>query len=135
MSTYVILTIRVSGYKLMARLPLNSISGLGYVLVALPISNAPEAGVMNFIGAREAVSLFPKSTFLHRTFYPVSRRLLGSDWNPPWVAKYASRGYHIDTSSRDPASATGARSVADRHSWVINLDRGVAHSTRPHILN
>jgi hypothetical protein len=85
-----------------------------------------EAGVMNFIGAREAVSVFPYSTVILRTFYPCSRTALGSDWMPKWASKYSKRGYRIDRKAVVPRTPTGVRHLTDHHSWIIKFDEGEA---------
>lgn len=79
------------------------------------------AGVMNFMTHQEAISLFPKATFIDRTFYPCDGESLEHGWNPPWKTKYERRGFRIDARSRMPAIRLHPRFVKDYLSWCIEF--------------
>lgn len=63
--------------------------------------------------------MFPKLTFLDRTFYVCSREDLGYDWNPYWTHKYKKWGFDVDLKFSDTDMKLGLRTVKDSHCWVI----------------
>ena len=80
---------------------------------------------MNFISHKEAVSVFPKATFIDRRFYVCSRTPLGSEWSPDWARKYEKRGFEIYTRNVViDTSIVGTRTVKDQFSWVIGHVEG-----------
>ncbi|KAF5336601.1 hypothetical protein D9611_006612 [Ephemerocybe angulata] len=75
--------------------------------------------VMNFITHKEAVSLFPRSSFIDAVAYPNSKHRLGFGWNPHWKRKYEGRGYRVSIDDPQPKVSLGRRSAKDMHSWCI----------------
>ncbi|KAF6755987.1 hypothetical protein DFP72DRAFT_306623 [Ephemerocybe angulata] len=78
--------------------------------------------VMNYITHREAVSVFPASTFLDRVGYVSSRKKLGPGWDATWKRKYESRGFRFDTKSLHPKLQFGNRSTSDSLCWRVSFD-------------
>lgn len=77
---------------------------------------------MNFLSHKEAISVFPASTFISRVFYPSSRPDLGFLWNPPWVRVYEGMGFKVDSQRPHPGLRLGLRSVKDKYSWVVPIN-------------
>ncbi|KAF6746287.1 hypothetical protein DFP72DRAFT_1076495 [Ephemerocybe angulata] len=77
--------------------------------------------VMNFITHKEAVSLFPRSSFIDAVSYPNSKHRLGYGWNPYWKRKYEGRGYRVSIYDSNPPVPLGRRSAKDIHSWHISF--------------
>ncbi|KAF5325801.1 hypothetical protein D9611_000602 [Ephemerocybe angulata] len=75
--------------------------------------------VMNFITYREAVAIFPRTTFLKRVGYISSRRRIGDIQKPMWRTKYEKRGFTFDTQSLRPSIELAARSLGDSRCWTI----------------
>ncbi|KAF6765292.1 hypothetical protein DFP72DRAFT_870617 [Ephemerocybe angulata] len=78
--------------------------------------------VINYVTYREAVSVFPKTTFLKRVGYVTSRRSLGNAPKPSWIVKYEKRGYTFDLHSRHPSVELADRSTGDNRCWRIAFD-------------
>ncbi|KAJ3535570.1 hypothetical protein NMY22_g6423 [Coprinellus aureogranulatus] len=79
--------------------------------------------VMNLITSRQAISLFPKSTFLSRRSY--ATQALDNPKACDWAQKYRERGFDVVSSLKQPFpsdAVEGARYVGDQHSWVITFD-------------
>lgn len=74
---------------------------------------------MNYATYDTAVSVFPKHTFLNRTFYVNSRDPLGDEWNPEWAKKYTERGFTIDIHDESPGISGGQRNAFDELCWKI----------------
>ncbi|KAJ3530865.1 hypothetical protein NMY22_g8396 [Coprinellus aureogranulatus] len=79
-------------------------------------------GVMNFISHKEAVSLFPKTTFLDRVIIPCSRDDLGQFWNPIWAREFREKGFRVQTSHSRAPFSIGERTVKGNQSWVIDFE-------------
>lgn len=77
---------------------------------------------MNFISYREAVSIFPKTTFLRRVVFPSSREELGPYWESRWSHKFCEQGYTVHVNEPPPDMCIGVRSPLDRHAWVIRFE-------------
>lgn len=79
------------------------------------------AGVMNFITHREAVSVFPRTTFLENTFWVCSRQDLGPNWDPSWAKKYIDRGYAIESRRATTSIPSTTRYLLDRFCWTLTF--------------
>ena len=79
---------------------------------------------MNVLTQTHAISLFPRSTFIHEETYSC-RDLSGyPDWKAPWMDKYRKRGFDVFIASdkfptRRPELGTWKRKVGDALTWVL----------------
>jgi len=74
---------------------------------------------MNIIAANYAVSIFPRSTFIHRYSF-IARKRPGRTLD--WVTKYTDRGFRVvgeDGVLPRRELVLGERYVMDRHCWTI----------------
>lgn len=83
---------------------------------------------MNFVTHSEAVSVFPRLTFVKRTFHISRLNAMEEGWNPSWMAKYTERGFRLDDYSAEIDCTMGHRRVMDK-SWIIPFRRK-PHSIR-----
>ncbi|KAF6750732.1 hypothetical protein DFP72DRAFT_851533 [Ephemerocybe angulata] len=83
----------------------------------------PTALVMNYLSHKEAVSIFPRATFLEKTAYPSSRPNLGSEWDSAWKIKYKRRGYRVVTDNSAPSLVLGERHSKDGQCWIIPFSK------------
>ncbi|PPQ65617.1 hypothetical protein CVT26_000559 [Gymnopilus dilepis] len=80
--------------------------------------------VINFLTADDAISVFPRSTFIHRLSYISSTQLGNSNRFPTWRSKYERRGFTFMDGFSRPNNhflVTGPRFVMDRFCWHIHF--------------
>ncbi|KAI1783928.1 hypothetical protein LXA43DRAFT_867886, partial [Ganoderma leucocontextum] len=85
------------------------------------INNFHSTGVMNWFTGKYVVSLFPRSTFVHRMSYSC-QDLTRS--NKDWVHKYRSRGFEVVLGGGAPSKESAEmevweRFVGDPQTWVM----------------
>lgn len=76
------------------------------------------AGVINYISATVAVSVFPRSTFVRRE----SKILRGASDSSEWVQKYKNRGFRIFLDNEDgcdPRELSESRTTFDSQCWKV----------------
>jgi hypothetical protein len=80
---------------------------------------------MNYFTSTEAVSIFPRTTFVHRKSYNNISVFDSNGQYHPWIDKYVRRGFSF-VESGSPVCASspriGSRSILDDDCWVISFN-------------
>lgn len=83
------------------------------------------AAVMNYFTGSYVASLFPHSTFCHRTAWVCRGSMsVGYRSRVYWKEKYRRRDFRIvenvmQRTMPEPAELDGVRSIADSHTWFM----------------
>ncbi|KAI0359341.1 hypothetical protein OH77DRAFT_1472574 [Trametes cingulata] len=91
------------------------------------VNNFHSTGVMNYLTAHCAVSLFPRTTFVDRTMLVAQDTTRNRDTHDRWMKKYHERGFDIitayDAQPHTPEVLTRLREVGDRRTWLLPYSR------------
>ena len=90
-------------------------------------SNHLTAGVMNYLTATHAVSLFPKMTYTFRATFTCRDMTRQAHRDKEWMEKYRARGFEVilagDPIPRVAEIRTWQRRVGDSFTWVMPYER------------
>ena len=82
---------------------------------------------MNMLTQTHAISLFPRTTFMHEETYSCRDLSSYPEWNAPWMDKYRKRGFDVFVASdklpRRAELAVWKRKVGDTLTWVLPYKR------------
>ncbi|KAI0324873.1 hypothetical protein GY45DRAFT_1375209 [Cubamyces sp. BRFM 1775] len=115
-------------------------------LIAVPddpvtfiISSFHSTGVMNYLSAKYAVSLFPHATFVKRKTFVCQDITRNSGSHHRWMKKYQRRGFEVVSAGMalpvHPEITAVKRHVGDHMTWVMPYARPVLEKTEGTAVN
>ncbi|KAI1786566.1 hypothetical protein LXA43DRAFT_1064998 [Ganoderma leucocontextum] len=99
------------------------------------VNSFHSTGVMNMLTPTHAISLSPRTTFVHEEMYSCRDLSDYPGWNAPWMDKYRKRGFEVFVASdrlpRRSEFVTWKRQVGDTLTWILPYRRTASRS--PHL--